>query len=366
MPNQPAEYFELSPFRRVAVIGHGRSSSGRVVLNYVNLFSFYSGNVALDVARVILKGPDALNTTDITEQALDLLRKSTVNEVHIFGRRGPAQASFTNKELRELFDLEGCTTYIAEEDLIELNDASLEEVKGSRQHKRMIDMMKKKCSLLPKRKIRAMMEQETTPLQDEKRCFIHFHSNPVAYLPNESDPEQVGGLVLEGTELVGEKGAQKAVGTGENWRLAGCGMSLESIGYYPLPLHGIPFNEHGLVNHDSGRILLKDDTPMEGLYVSGWFKRGPSGIIGTNVWDAQETARSMTSDLVNGTIPLTNKQPFYHGLQDLLEENQLEQYVVPWKQWLRIEAEETRRGALFSPSKPQEKFLTSAEMLAVK
>merc|ERR1712167_105895 len=114
----------------------------------------------------------------------DLLRQSTVNEAHIFGRRGPAQASFTNKELRELFDLEGCTTYIAEEDLIELNDASLEEIQGYRQHKRMIDMMKKKCSLLPKRKILEMMEQETTPLDDEKRCFIHFYSNPVTYLPD--------------------------------------------------------------------------------------------------------------------------------------------------------------------------------------
>jgi NADPH-dependent glutamate synthase beta subunit-like oxidoreductase len=319
--------------------------------------------VALDAARILLKGYRALETTDITQRTLELLKKSTIDEIHLFGRRGPAQASFTNKELREMFDLEGCQTIIAKEDLSELNSASVTEIASSRQHKRMIEMMQKKATLLSKKEIQSLMEEE--PSGKEKKCFVHFHSNPVAYLPSKENESRLGGLIIEKTKLVGDANCQSAVGTGEQSVLRGCGMSLESIGYFPLPIPGIPFNDRGALHHDQGRVLLKDGTPMEGMYASGWFKRGPSGIIGTNVWDAQETSRSLIEDLVKGRLPLENRQPFYQGISDLIDEKTLHKHTVSWKDWMTIEQHEEHLGSTLSPPKPREKLLTSSDMLQI-
>lgn len=154
---------------------------------------------------------------------------------------------------------------------------------------------------------------------------------------------------------------QRAQSTGEKIQLSECGLVLESLGYFPIPILGIPFVSGKLLEFQ-GRIINKDKEHMEGLYASGWFKRGSSGIIGTNVWDAQETSRSLISDLMLGKIPLLNRQPMYDGIYDLLKEKGLESKVSSWQDWMKIESAEEKIGSQQTPPKPREKFLTAREM----
>ena len=317
------------------------------------------GNVALDAARLILKGNKALESTDMTDRAIKLLKKSSINEVHIFGRRGPTQASFTNKELREMYDIENCEVIIAEEDITQLTEASKQELDQSRTHKRMIQLMLKRATLISKQEMIDRLTSQDYTSDDAKKCYIHFYTNPVQYSSHEKS-SKVDGIVLERTSLSGEASAQRAIGTGEKVHFNGCGLVLESIGYYPIPILGV--TQSTSVSHFEGRMLNKEGQHLEGMYASGWFKRGPSGIIGTNVWDAQETARSIIDDLISNKIPLNNRQPFYAGLEDLLDEKQLTSHVISWKDWMKIESSEEARGASMTPIKPREKFVTAEEM----
>lgn len=331
--------------------------------DYINQIE---GNVALDVARIFLKGEKHLIETDITDQCINILRDDHFDEVHIFGRRGPAQASFTNKELREMFEIENCDVYIAKEDLDEINDASKEEIKNSRTHKRMLDLMSKKAKLISKEEmIKSITNSEMNSNNNQKKCFIHFQMSPVEYLKSDSDESYVGSIVFESTTLSGETGKQKAKGKGDRIQLNNCGLVLESVGYNIIPIDGIPVINNA-IQHNEGRILNANGEHLEGLYASGWFKRGPQGVIATNVWDAQETERSLISDFISGKIPMDNRRPMYRGIQELLEENQLFHLVSTWQDWKQIEQAEELRSKNQNSKKPREKFLSATEMNLVK
>lgn len=277
------------------------------------------------------------------------------------GRRGPAQASFTNQELREMFELENCKVFIAKEDLMELNEISEKEISSSRIHKRMLKLMSTRANLISKEEMMKRMSEDN-PSSGEKSCYIHFCMNPYEYLDSNENPNCISEAIFERTTLEGELKQQKAIGTGKLHSLKDCGLVLESIGYYPIPIKGILFNNKNRVSHSGGRVLTKEGNFMERTYVSGWFKRGPSGIIATNVWDAQETARSVIEDLVKKRIPLNNRQPFYNGLIDTLKENNLESNIISWKEWLKIEEIEEKKGQSMIPPKPREKFLSPEAM----
>lgn len=325
----------------------------------------FLGNVALDVARILLKGEKHLIETDITNQCVNLLKEDHFDEIHIFGRRGPAQASFTNKELREMFEIEGCEVYIAKEDITELNEASQEEIKNSRTHKRMITLFQKKAKLIPKQEMTNFISSpEIISEPGIKKCFIHFNMSPKKYLPS-NDDTYVGEMLFESTTLSGEVGKQKALGTGNEIHFTNCGLALESVGYNTIPIAGIPLIDN-FIKHDEGRVLNSNGEHLESIYASGWFKRGPQGVIATNVWDAQETSRSLISDLVSGKIPLDNRKPIYFGVQDLLEEKQLFSKVSTWEDWKRIELEEENKGRTQTPQKLREKFLSSVEMNKIR
>jgi ferredoxin/flavodoxin---NADP+ reductase len=294
------------------------------------------GNVAIDVARILAKPIDELRGTDIAEHALDALNGSRVRDIHIIGRRGPAQASFTFKELRELGDLGGCATLVSASDL-RLNSASLAELEDKNNYN-----AAKNVEILHSWTTRCA----TTA---GKRIWFRFLQSPVAIAGN----GELELITLERNRLMGPVFTQLAQGTGEKFDL-NCGLLFRSIGYRGLPLPGVPFDPaRGVFPSTAGRI-----DGMPGVYAAGWIKRGPSGIIGTNRADAVATVQSMLADL-----PHLDSRPKSGaaGLSATLA--RLNSPVLSYGDWRRIDAEEQRRGAVVG--KPREKIARVSDMLAL-
>jgi ferredoxin--NADP+ reductase len=293
------------------------------------------GNVAIDVARLLAKSVDELRHTDIAEYALDALADSRVRDIHVIGRRGPAQASFTTKELRELGELGGCVTRVSANDL-HLNSACLTELEdknnfNAAKNVETFQNWTAHCATIAK-----------------KRIWFHFLQSPVA-MAGKSRLEQI---TLERNCLTGPPFGQLAQGTGHTLDLS-CGLMFRSIGYRGLPLPGVPFDEtRGVFPNVAGRIA---DSP--GLYAAGWIKRGPSGIIGTNRADAVATVQSLLADLTRlDSRPRSGTEGLYAALA------RSDAQVLSYADWRRIDAEEQRRGAAIG--KPREKITRVIDMLA--
>lgn len=294
------------------------------------------GNVAIDVARILCKPVDELRSTDIAEHALDALAGSRVREIHIVGRRGPAQTSFTFKELRELGEIPGCLSRVFPDDL-QLHPACLEELEE-------------------KRNFNAAKNVEIFQrwaMQDDaaagKRIRFHFLQSPVAI----TGAHRLEQLTLERNILMGPAFEQVAKGTGATLELR-CGLLFRSIGYRGLPLPGVPFDQgRGVFPNNAGRI---GDVP--GLYAAGWIKRGPSGIIGTNRADAVATVQSLLADLPRLD---SRRKSGTAGLYAALAGS--DSQVVSYTDWRRIDAEEQRRG--IASGKPREKITRVSDMLAL-
>ena len=276
------------------------------------------GNVAVDVARILARDPAELHTTDIPHPVLEALQASKVREVHMIGRRGPAHAKFTTKELRELGELPGVEVIVppAEADL-DAFDSAGEGAAAAESDRRVRGNMvaiKKwaargagATSAAPDDPDTALAPEGTlvsdatsvssvTPVPEDghaRTLTIRFWLRPVEI----TGDERVTGLVLERTR-VDENGAFQ--GTGELETLE-AQMVLRSVGYQSVPLDGVPFDERAaVVPNAAGRVLGPDGIPLPGEYVSGWLKRGPTGVIGTNKSDAAETVRSLLADLAGG------------------------------------------------------------------
>jgi len=294
------------------------------------------GNVAIDVARILAKPIDELRGTDMAEHALDALAGSRVRDIHIIGRRGPAQASFTFKELRELGELGGCVTIVSGNDL-RLNSASLTELedKNNFNAAKNVEILK------------SWTTHCTTTA--EKRIWFHFLRSPVA-IAGRCRLEQI---TLERNSLAGPPFGQLAQGTGTTRELR-CGLLFRSIGYRGLPLPEVPFDpSRGVFPNTAGRI-----DGMPGLYVAGWIKRGPSGIIGTNRADAVATVQSLLSDLPHlDSRPRSGTEGLYEALAHRNSQ------VLSYADWRRIDAEEQRRGVVVG--KPREKITRVNDMLAL-
>jgi ferredoxin--NADP+ reductase len=294
------------------------------------------GNVAIDVARILCKSVDELRHTDIAQHALDALADSRVREIHVIGRRGPAQASFTTKELRELGELGGCVTNVSANDL-QLNSTCLTELED-------------KNNFNAAKNVETFQSWTThSATAAEKRIWFHFLQSPVAI----AGKFRLDQITLERNRLTGPPFGQLARGTGETLDLS-CGLLFRSIGYRGLPLQGVPFDEaKGVFPNAAGRI---GETP--GLYAAGWIKRGPSGIIGTNRADAVATVQSLVADLAHlDSRPRSGTE----GLYATLARN--DSQVLSYADWRRIDAEEQRRGAAIG--KPREKITRVSDMLAL-
>ena len=295
------------------------------------------GNVAADVVRALTKSVDDLRTTDMAEHALDALAASRVKEIHVIGRRGPSQAKFTNKELKELGELQGCRVEVSQS-YFDMNEASLTELAD-----------KNNSSAAKNVEILRGWASATTSMAGGKRIIFNFLQSPVAL----EGAGRLEKLVLERNRLEGAPFDQQAVGTGVMVNLP-CGLLFRSIGYRGVPIPGIPFNEkRAIFPNTQGRI---NDT--SGLYTAGWIKRGPSGIIGTNRSCAVETVATLLSDLA--ALDETSK-PGAQGLNNLLATRNIR--VVDYDGWKKIDAEEVARGQ--AKGKPREKITSVADMLKI-
>jgi ferredoxin--NADP+ reductase len=296
------------------------------------------GNVAIDVCRILAKTVDELRHTDIAEHALESLAQSRIREIHLIGRRGPAQAKFTNKEFRELGELADCDPIVDPADLV-LNPASEAELT-----ERAGAVAKKNLEILQGFAARS-------PRNVRRRVFIRFLLSPVE-LRGRARLESV---VLERNRLEGPPFHQSAVGTGERIEQP-CGLLFRSIGYKGVAIPGVPFDaKQGVFPTRDGRIVDSGGKVIPGLYASGWIKRGPTGIIGTNRADSVATVTSLLADLPSLD---PRPKPGAEGLEALRRDRLR---VVSYDDWLVIDQAEVARGA--PRGKPREKFTRTVEML---
>jgi ferredoxin/flavodoxin---NADP+ reductase len=303
------------------------------------------GNVAIDVARILCRSPEELAATDIADYALDALRKSRIREVYLLGRRGPAQAAFTNPEVKELGELaEADVAALPEE--VELDPLSRDALERSPDRATL-----KKLEILRDYARRA-------PSGKPRRLLLRFLVSPVELRGNAAG-EVVAMRLVRNSLHATPTGALQAQPTGVFEELT-VGLVFRSVGYRGLPLPGVPFNESwGVVLNDRGRVL--DPTtkePRAGEYTAGWIKRGPTGVIGTNKPDAAETVACMLEDLAQDRI-LHPAEPEPAAAERLVRERQPRYFS--YQDWLRLDALEVERGRV--TGRPRVKFTSVEEML---
>jgi ferredoxin--NADP+ reductase len=296
------------------------------------------GNVAIDVCRILAKSVDDLRRTDIAQHALDLLASSRVREIHLVGRRGPVQARFTPKELRELGTLAQWQV-IVDPTCLDLNEQSKAELKHP-------DFVHAPKNL-------EILRAFASKRREAAHCIhLHFHRAPVA-LNGRGRLQQV---VLETQRLEGAAAGQMAIPSGERSKV-NVGLLFRSVGYRSNALPGLPFDDQkGILPNRDGRLLAATGEDLRGWYVTGWVKRGPTGIIGTNRLDSVETVSRLIHDIPS----LQAAKPGRDALPALL--GRKGHRVVTFADWLAIERAERERG--LRSNKPSEKFVCIAEMLA--
>jgi ferredoxin/flavodoxin---NADP+ reductase len=287
-----------------------------------------NGNVAIDVARMLLLDPDEISVTDTADHAVDALSRAQVDHVTLLGRRGPAQAAFTNPELRELGELQRAEVIVdpAELELDEHSARWLEE-DGTPTAKRNVDLL------------RAYAARE---LGDKThRLELRFLRSPVEIVGDGEDGAVTGLRVVRNRIEPNGDGRLRAVATGEEETMT-CGLVLRSIGYRGRPLPGVPFDERrGLIRNDAGRVTGDDGEPLPGEYVVGWIKRGPSGIIGTNKKDAADTVARVVEDVEAGRLnepPDADAEATEAWLGERLGG------LVTWAGWQNIDEHERTTG----------------------
>jgi ferredoxin--NADP+ reductase len=298
------------------------------------------GNVAVDVCRILSKTVDELKHTDIAKHALEALAHSKIRDIHMIGRRGPAQAKFTHSELRELGELADSDPVVDPNDL-ELSPASHKELaeRSNRANMKSYEVLQGFASRPPPTR--------------HRRCHLRFLRSPVEL----KGQERLERVVLTKNRLEGEPSQQLARPTGELEELA-CGVLFSSIGYRGVAIAGVPFDvRRGIFPNHEGRVVDGENI-VPGLYVAGWIKRGPTGIIGTNRADSVGTVKSLLADLPNLDA---GKKPGADGVRSLLKDRGIR--VVSYADWQRIDAAEVRHGE--TSGKPREKFTRVEEMLAV-
>ncbi|MER3556047.1 MAG: NADP oxidoreductase [Meiothermus sp.] len=291
------------------------------------------GNVAVDVTRILSKSAEELGKTDIADHALKVLAGSQVRDVYMLGRRGPAQAKFTTKELRELGELGEADIVVRAEEL-ELDEKSAASIAGD-------------PPMLKNQEI--LREFAAKPLQGKpRRVHLRFLVSPVEILGT----DKVEGIRLERNRLDDNL---NAVGTGEFEELR-VGMVLRSVGYKGVALPGVPFDpKRGVIPNLGGRVLMGGNV-VPGEYTAGWIKRGPSGVVGTNKADASETVKLLLEDAPN-LSPAPNSGP--EAVVKLLEARGVE--FITFEGWTVLDHHETGLGQ--AGGRPRVKVTSVEEML---
>jgi ferredoxin--NADP+ reductase len=302
-----------------------------------------NGNVAADVARMLALPREELAVTDTADHAIDALADSGIEEIVILGRRGPAQAAFTNPEVRELGELTDADIIIDPAE-VELDDASREYVESD------------DCDPTNRRNVEIFTDFANRPPEGKpKRLVMRFCCSPVEI----KGDGRVESLVIGHNELYrDDSGAIRARDTGEREELE-CGLVLRSIGYKGTGLEGIPFDsDRGVIPNEAGRVTHADSGEQAaGHYAVGWIKRGPSGVIGTNKKDAQDTVDSLAADLEAGKVP--EREPIEPAIEELLAERAGDH--VTYLGWQAIDRAEVSAGE--PHGRPRVKFCSVAEMV---
>jgi ferredoxin--NADP+ reductase len=302
-----------------------------------------NGNVAMDVTRILASSPDELAKTDMADHAVEHLRQSKVREVVMLGRRGPAQAAFTNPELKEFGELPGVDVIVDPADL-ELDEQSARLVEEDKKARNNVEMLR----------AYAANTEHTAP----RRIRMRFYYSPVEVLGKDGN---VSGVVIERNTLVMKGGRQSAQGTGQ-YETMEAGMVLRSVGYRGVPLPGVPFDESShTISNVAGRVMqVGTGDIVEGEYVVGWAKRGPSGVIGTNKPDSVATVKAMIEDIPSlSGIDDAHRDPVQ--IEKLLAERNI-QYVT-YDGWQTLNQFEVARGE--EQGRPRIKLTRVPEMLQV-
>lgn len=322
------------------------------------------GNVAIDVARALLEDVDKLRKTDMADYALEALSTSRVKRVRIAGRRGPMQAAFTIKEIRELMNLPGVSADPIDKFLV---PSDLKTVPRAR-----------------RRLTEVLLKGSTTPQPSASKSWsLDFCMSPTEFHPDPACPDAVGSTTFEQTSLSPDPFAPdtRATGTGETTILASP-LVFRSIGYKSIALPefdalGVAFDAgRGVIGNDQigGRVLrsgLDDAGLFPGLYCSGWVKRGPTGVIASTMEDAFATAEAIAEDWKGGkkflgdgvvTDARSVDSAGWEGVQREAGRS-VANSAVDWEGWLAIDKEERDRGQ--QKGKERDKFTTTGDMLKV-
>jgi ferredoxin--NADP+ reductase len=304
------------------------------------------GNVAIDVARILCRTPDELRTTDIADYALEALSHSRVKEVYLLGRRGPAQAAFSNPEIKEVGEMAGAEPLVLPEEakLDELSKAAIAS-SADRSLLKKVEVLQSYAARKPQGKAR--------------RLHIRFLVSPVE-LTGDDEERVVGMRLVKNVLVASETGSLNAKATDQFEELP-VGLVFRSVGYRGVPLPEVPFYDRwGVILNEKGRVLDPETKqPRTGEYATGWIKRGPSGVIGTNKPDAVETVTCMLEDLAQSLV-LQPSQPEAQCVEDLVRQRQPDYFS--YADWQRLDELEVARGK--AQGRPRVKFVSVEEMLA--
>ena len=279
-----------------------------------------NGNVALDVARILVKRPEDLLSTDIPDHVYQGLKASPVTDVHVFGRRGPAQVKFSPLELREALHVEGVQAIVYDEDF-QYDDGSREAIDSNNQIRVMVKTLED------------LRENPSEP--QERRLHLHFFSTPREILGTDG---KVAGIKFERTELDGT-GRVRATGEMRQFEVQAV---YRAVGYFGSELDAIPFDDvEGVTRNEEGRVLDQSGSHIPGVYCTGWIKRGPVGLIGHTKADAIETIGHLLSDRASWWSP---SNPGEEAIEETLRSREVD--FMAWPGWLNVDGEEKRLGQL--------------------
>ncbi|MFW9176173.1 FAD-dependent oxidoreductase [Corynebacterium amycolatum] len=306
------------------------------------------GNVALDVSRILAKTGEELHVTEIPDNVYEVLKTNKAKEVHVFGRRGPAQAKFTPLELKEL-DYSPNVEVVVDPRDIDYDSAS--EI--MRRNSKITDQV---CTILENYAIR---EPKNAP----HKLYIHFFESPVEILSEEgTDGQQhVTGLRTQRMEYDGA-GGLRPTGETTDWKV---GAVYSAVGYRSDALPGIPFdNVKNVISNVGGRVIESDNTEDEaaeaitGLYTTGWVRRGPVGLIGNTKGDANEAVANLLADAAEGK-KFNPSKPELSAINELLESKGID--YLDWEGWHKLDAAERTAGE--AEGRERKKYVEWDEMV---
>ena len=295
------------------------------------------GNVAVDVTRILAKPIADLEKTDITQSAIDHLSNSKIKNIYMIGRRGPAQAAFTELELKELGHIHNVNVKIHDD--LNLSVADQAEIESSSKARKNVAQLN-------------TIKENDSDDNAEKTIHILFYSSPNELIAENGALKR---LKLERNRLEGEAGTQKAFSTGEFYEID-CDILFRSIGYRGVPFRGLPFDDRrGVIPNQKGQVIDMDGAPIKDAFVTGWIKRGPSGVIGTNRSDSIETVGTLLESLDSSS------QENQTDILDVLTSKNIR--FVSYADWKVIDEYEVSEGQ--KKGKPREKLTSIDKILEI-